>query len=431
MTTTRDEGATAEAVLAAGASPRAPGGPLPRDHPVRRVLARSARRAWDDDVLTASASAAFWQTLSLPPLLLGLFGLLGYVGAWFGPDTVDAVQEWIITAASPVFSRNAIDEILAPTVADILTRARGGVVSLGFVLSLWSGSSAMAAFVDSIGRAHDQYELRHPVWQRALPILLYTVALVAGIVLLPVVALGPERLRGLLPPSWQSGFGVLLGWPLLLLVGFVLVLALTTLYRLALPLKPPWHRGLPGALLAAVVFVGGVTGLRAYLDWVTGTGYTYGALAAPIAFLLAAFFIALAIILGAHFNAAVQAVRPAPLRRRGRPAVIGPTHPPTLAGVVRQDPDGAAEVLGQLGYTVRPPADQEGRADHDRDDDRAEVRADDRDRAHDPGRADQRDRIDDQHRIDGQHRTDDRHRAGGPGPAARRADDRGRAEGVR
>ncbi len=358
MTATRDQETTAEAVRPAGATPLAPGGPLPRHRAGRRVLARTARRAWDDDILTASASAAFWQTLSLPPLLLGLFGLLGYVGAWFGPGTVEAVQLWIIDTTSGFFSRNAIEEILVPTVSDVLTTARGGVVSLGFVLSLWSGSSAMAAFVDSIGRAHDQYLLRHPVWQRILPILLYVVSLGAGIVLLPVVALGPDRLRGLLPDAAQAAGGVLLGGAMLPIVGLVLLLALTTLYRLALPLKPPWHRGLPGALLATVVFLGGVTGLRVYLDWVAGTGYTYGALAAPIAFLLATFCIAFAIILGAHLNAAVQAVDPAPLRRRGRPATIGPAHPPGLAGLVRQDPDGAAEVLEQLGYAVHRPAER-------------------------------------------------------------------------
>jgi membrane protein len=355
VTTTGDEEPAAGPVRPAAATPYTPGGRLPRHHAVRAVLARAARRAWDDDVLSASASAAFWQTLSLPPLLLGLFGLLGYVGDWFGPGTVTAVQDWIIGATSGVFSRNAIDEILVPTVADVLTSARGGVVSLGFVLSLWSGSSAMAAFVDAIGRAHDQYQLRHYVWQRVLPILLYVVGLAAGIVLLPVVALGPDRLRAFLPASWQPVAEVVLGGLMLPIVGAVLLLALTTLYRLALPLKPPWHRGLPGALLATVVFLGGVTGIRVYLDWVAGTGYTYGALAAPIAFLLATFCIALAIILGAHLNAAVQAVAPAPLRRRGRPVTVPATARPGPE-VVREDPATAAATLRELGWTVRPPA---------------------------------------------------------------------------
>ena len=110
-------------------------------------------------------------------------------------------------------------------------------------------------------------------------------------------------------------------------------MALTTLYKVALPLKPPWYRGLAGALLAALVFLAGSTGLRLYLDWLTSTGYTYGALAAPIAFLLATFFIALAIILGAHLNAAIQALaaRQGPIllarrrshRRRDRSASYG------------------------------------------------------------------------------------------------------------
>jgi membrane protein len=286
--------------------------------PFRRVIVRLLSRAWDDDVLSQSASAAFWQTLSVPPLLLGLFGLLGYAERWFGPDTVVAVQEWIVQMTSGVFSSGAVDEIIAPTVAEILTTARGEVVSIGFVLSFWSGSSAMSAFVDAITRAHDQFPVRWWVWQRILAILLYLAGLVVGIVLLPVAALGPDRLFPLLPAAIEPAARAVVDVVYLPVVVVVLVLALTSLYKIALPFKPPWYRGLPGAVLAAVVSLVGATGLRLYLDWVTSTGYTYGALAAPIAFLLGIYFIALAVILGAHFNAAIQTVRPARLRRRGR-----------------------------------------------------------------------------------------------------------------
>ena len=155
--------------------------------------------------------------------------------------------------------------------------------------------------------------------------LLYLVGLVTGILVLPLLALGPERVLPLLPDSWQLGAGTAFDTVYYPVLGLVLMLALTTLYRVALPLKPPWYRGLPGALLAALVFLAGSTGLRLYLDWLTGSGYTYGALAAPIAFLLATFFIALAIILGAQLNAAIQAQWPVPLRdRRGRLAKSGP-----------------------------------------------------------------------------------------------------------
>jgi len=131
------------------------------------------------------------------------------------------------------------------------------------------------------------------------------------------VAIGPERPARFLPESWQPTARPLLDFLLSpLVIGLVLLLALTTLYKIALPLKPPWYRGLPGALLAAAVFLIGATGLRVYLDWLTGTGYTYGALAAPIAFLLGTFFIGMAIVLGAHLNASIQALWPVPLRDR-------------------------------------------------------------------------------------------------------------------
>lgn len=326
-----------------------------RGHAVRRVLRRTIGSAWDDDIFSGSASAAFWQTLSLPPLLLGLFGVLGYVGGWFGPDTVTAVQQWIIDLTSGVFSRNAVDEIIVPTVADVLTTARGEVISIGFFLSFWSGSSAMAAFVDAVTRAYGQYQLRNLVWQRILAILLYLVGLSVGIVFLPIIALSPDRLLPLLPDSWEPAAGVVLGSLYYPFIGLVLVLALTTFYKIALPLKPPWYRGLPGALLAAVVFLVGVTGLRLYLDWITGTGYTYGALAAPIAFLLGTFFIALAIILGAHLNAALQDLWPAPLRRRGRRAERqAPVQ--DLARAIRAAPEAAAAVLERLDYVIARPA---------------------------------------------------------------------------
>jgi membrane protein len=275
----------------------------------------------------------------------------------------DRVQEWIIDLTGGVFSHNAVEEIIIPTVADVLTTARGEVVSIGFLLSFWSGSSAMASFVDAITRAHDQHPVRSYVWQRSLAILLYVIGLAVGIVLLPLLALGPDRLPPLLPDRLEPAARTVLSATYYPVIALVLVLALTTLYKIALPLKMPWYRGLPGALLAAVVFLVGATGLRAYLDWITRTGYTYGALAAPIAFLLAMFFIALAIILGAQLNAAIQAEWPAELRRRGRPADqsrdeddVERGEPLDVAGAARRDPEAAAAALEELGYLVTRPA---------------------------------------------------------------------------
>jgi membrane protein len=59
-------------------------------------------------------------------------------------------------------------------------------------------------------------------------------------------------------------------------------------------------------VLATLVFLLASYFLKQYLRWITSTGYTYGALATPIAFLLFAFFMGFAVVIGAELNNAIQ-----------------------------------------------------------------------------------------------------------------------------
>ena len=289
-------------------------GRVSKRQPVRlvwRVTARTADKAWSDSIFSKAATAAFWQTLSLPPLLLGVLGSLGFVAAWFGPNTIDIIESKIVTFSSTVFSDSVVDGIIEPTVQDILQQGRGGVVSAGFVLSLWAGSSAIATFVDSIVEAHGQQDARNPIWQRIFALLLYVGFLVVAMFVLPLVALGPTYMQRLLPNSWFEIGSELIDVLYYPAVGVLLIAGLTTLYKVALHTSLPWHRLLGGALLAGVFFMLASALLRFYLTWITETGYTYGALATPIAFLLFTFFLGFAIVLGAEFNATIQEFFPA------------------------------------------------------------------------------------------------------------------------
>ncbi|TCO52527.1 membrane protein [Actinocrispum wychmicini] len=284
----------------------------------RRLIVRTLKKAWDGSIFSEAAEAAFWQTLSLPPLLLGLLGSLGYVSGWFGTTLLETVHDRIVRFSHTIFSDNVVNDIISPTVNDILRTGRGELVSIGFLISLWAGSSAMSSFVDAITAAHDQYSVRNPVWQRIFALLLYVVSLIGLIIGLPLLALGPDILPNFFPTSWRGQVTMyvnLLYYPTL---GLLALFAVSALYKLALPRKLPWHRGLPGAALAVVVFMLSSGLLRLYITWVTTTGYTYGALATPIALLLFTFFIGFAIVLGAHFNAAIQEMWPARMTRRQR-----------------------------------------------------------------------------------------------------------------
>jgi len=140
----------------------------------------------------------------------------------------------------------------------------------------------------------------------------------------------------------------------------------TILYRVALPEPLPTHRLIWGALLATTVFAVTTAGLRVYLQYITRTGYTYGALATPIAFLLFAFFLGFAIMIGAELNAAIEEEWPAPpphwhrwrARRaqRDRKAATGPVPGPAPdgPGAPRARPDERSEAPQPRQAAIRP-----------------------------------------------------------------------------
>ena len=280
----------------------------PTRHHAWRIARRTLSKSWDDSIFSESAQAGFWSVLSLPPLLLGLLGSLAYIAPLFGPDTLPAIQGQIISTSANLFSNSIVTEIIEPTVSDIVQGARGEVVSIGFLISLWAGSSAVSAFVDSVVEAHDQTPLRHPVRQRFFALGVYVVGLVIVIASAPLLALGPRKIAEYIPPDWQNAlrYGY---YPML---AIVLVIVVTVLYRVSLPKPLPTHRLVWGALLATAFFLVATAALRVYLRYITQTGYTYGALAAPIAFLLFAFFLGFAIMIGAELNAAIEEEWPAP-----------------------------------------------------------------------------------------------------------------------
>ena len=280
----------------------------PSRHHFWSIGRRTLSKSWDDSIFSESAQAGFWSALSLPPLLLGLLGALAYVAPLFGADMLPTIEHQVISTAHSLVSPSVVNEIIEPTIRDIAHNARGEVVSLGFLISLWAGSSAISAFVDSVVEAHDQTPLRHPVRQRLFALFLYVVGLVVVVVAAPFVVVGPRKVAEHIPVSLANvlRYGY---YPALI---FGLMVGVMILYRVSLPVPLPSHRLIFGAILATAVFVIATLGLRVYLRLITSTGYTYGALSTPIAFLLFAFFAGFAIMLGAELNAAIQEEFPAP-----------------------------------------------------------------------------------------------------------------------
>ncbi|GGL23140.1 YihY/virulence factor BrkB family protein [Phycicoccus endophyticus] len=283
---------------------------VPGALPTARLTVVTTRICLRYRVTGLASEAGFFALLSLPPLVLGLFGGIGYLGTALGPDTVVEVRQDILDYSAQFLTQPVIDSVLGPTVNDVLEAGRADLLSIGFLLSLWSGSRALNVFVDTISIMYGQSGVRGIVQTRALSFSLYVVALVLGIITIPLVLLGPTIIRGWLPSPWDNL--VLLYWPL---VTVLTVGGLTSLYHVATPRRSPWTRDVPGAVLTLVIWALASFVVRGTIAASLGGASIYGPLSAPIVILIWLYALAIAVLIGAALNAAVRELWPVEERR--------------------------------------------------------------------------------------------------------------------
>ena len=279
------------------------------------LLTRTVREAWSDRILGLSAEAGFWQLLSLPPLILAILGMFGYFAGPIGPDNMAEIQSQIIKGANRLLAPDVVNTVVAPLVDTVLKKGRADVISIGFLISLWAGSSATATFVNTITIAYGMRHQRSALRSRLLAFVLYLLGVLGAIILLPLLVLGPGEIVQIVPSLRllvQIAY-----WPTVALVSMS---GLATLYHLSLPVRTSWRRDVPGAALAVVLWIVMSYGLREYIHAYVSRESAYGQLGAVVASLLFLYFTAMAVIFGAELNAEIDKLWPtevtAEVRRR-------------------------------------------------------------------------------------------------------------------
>lgn len=284
---------------------------------LRRLARRVAHDFWRLVTATVSAclrwrvtglaaEAAFFAVLSVPPLIFGLTGAIGYFSEQFTAAQIGDFRTTVIDLASQAMTESTVDAVIAPTFDIVMDGGRLDVISIGFVLALWSGSRALNVFVDTITIMHGLGGERGIIQTRALSFGLYVLGLLTGMVTIPLVIAGPSLVRRWIPDriSFLEG----LYWPTVLLM---CVCFLATLYHVSVPTRAAWRYNLPGAFFTIICWIGGSWLLRTVLTATAGESTSvYGPLSAPITVLIWLYIVSIAVLIGAAVNASVDVVWP-------------------------------------------------------------------------------------------------------------------------
>ncbi|WP_404963068.1 YihY/virulence factor BrkB family protein [Streptomyces sp. 147326] len=259
----------------------------------RAELRGTAVRVWTDNLADHAAALTYYALLALLPALVIAVSLVGLLGG--------ATRERLITditAYAPPQSAQVLRDALGGFAAE--HSSMWALLLSGVVSALWSACSYLAVFRRALHTMHRVPDTRRPL--RAAHMLLINAAL-----LLTLLIVGAAGLVMSGPPArWvarAAGGGpdtiALLRWPVLLVVVTLLVLVL---FRTGPPQSRGVRRGLPGGVLAALLWLAASALFTLYTELDT-YGRLYGSLAGIVVFVVWLWFANLALLTGAQFNA--------------------------------------------------------------------------------------------------------------------------------
>lgn len=262
-----------------------------------RQLARAVWRivleARDDNLTGEAAKVAYYFFLSIWPLFLGLFAFTGIFG---GQPAFDWIMGWVTTLLP-----DGPTGYLERFVRQITDESRPDMLSLGIVLTFWSGSNVFAALTDGLNVMYDIEEGRRWWMRRLLAIGLLLVASVLLTVGAAAILAGAEIIEAL---GLDAVYNVL-RWP----IAFLLLTALLWMIYTWLPDRDQRMSKGPvtiGALVGSSLWVVVTSLFRFYVARFGTYDETYGFVGAILVLLIWLYLTALTILLGGEVAVSLE-----------------------------------------------------------------------------------------------------------------------------
>ncbi len=285
-----------------------PGRDIPWRDFARRLVAALMRDAVDD----AAATVTFYCIVALFPFLLFVVSVVSQVISW---ETIDQTVRDLDRVAP-----RAVTVIVSERLTALKDHPNGGVLTFGFLATVWSASAGVASLIPALNRAYNVVETR-PFWRRRLVAIAITlaagvVALAAGLaaVALPVVG------------RWIGGpLGAALPWARLPSAALLLMGVWASFYTLLPNVRPRFQTLTPGSVAGVLLWVVASWAFSLYVSHFGSYEATYGALGGVIVLLLWMWVSTMALLLGAEIN---RILMPSEDLSRAEPPAPGGEPPP-------------------------------------------------------------------------------------------------------
>lgn len=265
---------------------------------LHRVMVRTVTEFVDDEMSTYASALAYQMLFSLFPFILFLIALIGFLHL---PDFFS----WLRLQSELVLPPQALEQV--NPVIDQLQQSKGGLLSVGIVIALWTASAGVRLMMSAMNAAYDVVEGR-PAWKRFPLSIFYTIG-IAGMLLIAaaLMVLGPQVMGWIASQVGLEDFIVTLWtivrWPVVVIL---LMMAVALIYYVMPDVKQEFRFITPGSVLAVVVWIIASLGFGLYVKMFANYNAMYGSIGAIIVLLLYFYISAAVLLLGAEMNAVIE-----------------------------------------------------------------------------------------------------------------------------
>jgi membrane protein len=272
--------------------------------PLWEVLRVFFSQIGKDDINNKANAMAFSFMLAVFPGVIFLFTLIPYI-------PIEHLDIKILKFLSDVMPSKVYVEARS-TIQDIVGKQRGGLLSFGFILALFSAMNGTVAMMSTFNKCYKTVEKRNFITLRLTALYITFVLSFLLIFAIGVITIGEVMLNfyfdhlDFFLGKFEIFFFLLLRYIIIFITFFV---CLSFIYYVAPSLQKKFDYLSLGAIVGTVLIILVSLSFSIYLNNFASFNKVYGSIGTLIALMLWFYLISLTILIGFELNASVDTVR--------------------------------------------------------------------------------------------------------------------------
>jgi membrane protein len=262
----------------------------------------------NDEILDRANGVAFNFILAIFPAIIFLFTLIPYITEFLPEISVASIMTFLGDQIPP-----SMYDVVSSTLLDIISIQRGGLLSFGFIFSLYLSTNGMLALMRAFNACYRTIENRGEIKTRIVATALticMALVLLSAIVLLVVGQFVLEYVMSHVPEfQWLdiSSFTVFLLFVTRFIALFIaFFLAISSVYYFGPAIHYNWRFFSVGSLLATLFSLAVSYGFSFYINNFGTYHKVYGSIGALIALMVLIQLITIVLLVGYEVNTSIH-----------------------------------------------------------------------------------------------------------------------------